>query len=250
MGRVAVRCSSSSLGTPVFHCYIDHLVVTAPTLECGAEFVIQSLGVEPQAGGEHPRMGTHNLLLRLGDSLYLEVIAANPNAAKPQRPRWFSLDKQNADSEPRLAAWVVRTDNVQATCAGISESLGEVEVMTRGSLQWRITVPTDGRQPLGGVAPALIEWQAAEHPALKMRNTGCSLLRLEAFHADEMRVCALFGILGLEQAVQVLTLSSSEDPYLLAHINTPNGVRTIGAPNRRLERTRESLSLPLNDVDV
>ena len=227
----------------MFHCHIDHVVVTAPTLERGAEFVIQSLGVEPQVGGEHPRMGTHNLLLRLGDSLYLEVIAANPNAAKPQRPRWFSLDEQNAESEPRLAAWVVRTDNIQATCDGISESLGEVEVMTRGSLQWRITVPADGSRPLGGVAPALLEWQAADHPALNMRNTGCSLFRLEAFHAEVARVSALLGILGLHRAVRVLPLSSSEAPYLLAHISTPNGMRTIGAPNQRLERTRGSSSL-------
>ncbi len=224
----------------MFDCHIDHIVVTAPTLERGAEFVIQSLGVEPQVGGEHARMGTHNLLLRLGDSLYLEVIAANPSAAKPQRPRWFSLDESNPKSEPRLAAWVVRTDNIQATCDGIPESLGEVEVMTRGSLQWRITVPADGSQPLGGVAPALIEWQAADHPALNMRSTGCSLLRLEVFHGEVRRISVLLGILGLQQAVQVLPLACSEGPYLLAHISTPNGMRTIGVPNQRLERARRA----------
>jgi hypothetical protein len=227
----------------VFHCHIDHVVVTAPTLERGADFVIRSLGVEPQVGGEHPRMGTHNLLLRLGDSLYLEVIAANPNAPKPQRPRWFSLDEQKPESEPRLAAWVARTDNIQAACDGISEPLGEVEVMTRGSLQWRITVPADGSRPLVGIAPALIEWQTSAHPALNMKDAGCSLFQLEAFHADAMRVSILLGSLGLQHTVRVSPLSSSEDPYLVAHISTPNGMRTIGAPDQRLERTRGSSSL-------
>lgn len=62
-------------------CRLDHLTITAPTLESGAEFVRRSLGVDPQPGGEHPRMGTHNLLRRLGDSLFLEVIAPDPAAA-------------------------------------------------------------------------------------------------------------------------------------------------------------------------
>jgi hypothetical protein len=73
-------------------CSIDHVTVTAPTLAGGAEFVRKALGVAPQAGGEHPRMGTHNLLLKLGDSMFLEVIAPNPNAPAPARPRWFALD--------------------------------------------------------------------------------------------------------------------------------------------------------------
>ncbi len=64
-------------------CQIDHIVITAPDLGAGAELVRRSLGVMPQAGGEHARMGTHNLLLKLGDSLYLEVIAPNPNAPEP-----------------------------------------------------------------------------------------------------------------------------------------------------------------------
>ena len=72
---------------------IDHLTVTAPSLAAGSAFVQEVLGVAPQAGGEHPRMGTHNLLLRLGDSLFLEVIAANPQVPAPDRPRWFGLDQ-------------------------------------------------------------------------------------------------------------------------------------------------------------
>ena len=60
--------------------FIDHLTITAPSLERGAAFVAEALGVALQPGGEHPRMGTHNQLLRLGDDCYLEVIAANPVA--------------------------------------------------------------------------------------------------------------------------------------------------------------------------
>ncbi|WP_439000279.1 VOC family protein [Pseudomonas benzopyrenica] len=63
---------------------LDHLVVVAPTLAAGALYIAQRLGLEMQPGGQHPRMGTHNLLLRLGDA-YLEVIAPDPDAVPPAR---------------------------------------------------------------------------------------------------------------------------------------------------------------------
>jgi hypothetical protein len=74
-------------GHSVTPCYIDHIIVTAPSLEIGAEYVRQILRVAPQVGGKHPRMGTHNLLLRLGNSLFLEVISPDPDAPSPERPR-------------------------------------------------------------------------------------------------------------------------------------------------------------------
>jgi len=57
---------------------LDHIVVTAASLQEGIDYVRDALGVEMQAGGEHEHMGTHNCLLKLGDKLFLEVIAANP----------------------------------------------------------------------------------------------------------------------------------------------------------------------------
>ncbi|MEW8437119.1 MAG: VOC family protein [Candidatus Thiodiazotropha taylori] len=41
-------------------CFIDHITITAPTLEAGAGLVEKYLGLIPQKGGEHPRMGTHS----------------------------------------------------------------------------------------------------------------------------------------------------------------------------------------------
>lgn len=138
---------------------IDHITVTAPTLASGTDFVRQALGVVPQPGGEHPRMGTHNLLLRLGDAAFLEVISPDPDAAPPQRPRWFGLDTLHADSPPALATWVARTDDIHRTASAGSEPLGCIEPMRRGSLDWLITIPADGALPVDGIGPALIEWQ-------------------------------------------------------------------------------------------
>ena len=137
--------------------FIDHIAITAPTLEAGAELVKNSLGVAPQKGGEHPRMGTHNLLLRLGDSVYLEVIACNPAADKPERPRWFALDEVNKNTKAKVKTWVVRTEDIYSTLDACSERIGNVEPMSRGELNWLITIPEDGSLPINGGAPALIQ---------------------------------------------------------------------------------------------
>ena len=214
---------------PVQRCRIDHITITAPTLERGAELVARTLGARMPAGGEHPRMGTHNLLLRLGADVFLEVIAVNPAAPRPPRPRWFGLDELRDDSAPRLATWVARTDDIRSTPPDLLETLGPIETMTRGELQWQITIPADGALPLGGAAPALIEWPSSVHPASRMQARGCSLVGFEIFHAEPERVGALLSRLGLADDVRLTALRPGEAPRLRAFIDTPAGVRSLGA---------------------
>ena len=212
--------------------FIDHLAVTAPTLEAGVAYVREVLGVEPGPGGEHGRMGTHNRLLRLGDSLYLEVIAPNPAMPAPGRPRWFGLDDLAADAPPRLGAWVLRTPDIRAATAAAGAALGDVEPMSRGTFEWLITIPADGRQPLGGVAPALIEWRAGGHPAERLPDCGLALERLEIFHPEPLRVERLLAALGFAGPVAVHELPADEVPYLAARIATPGGLRRLsGRPS-------------------
>ncbi|MYM87555.1 VOC family protein [Rugamonas sp. FT82W] len=203
---------------------IDHITVTAPTLAAGAAFVFKALGAAPQPGGEHPRMGTHNLLLRLGDALFLEIIAPNPDAPPPGRPRWFALDHLALDSPPSLGTWVARTADIRATAAASSEDLGAVEPMSRGQRNWLITIPADGSIALDGVAPALIEWDDHPHPAAGLQDHGLSLASLEIFHPDPQRAAALMASIGLKDAV---ACRHGDRPRLVAHINTPQGIKEL-----------------------
>jgi hypothetical protein len=204
---------------------IDHIVVTSPDLASGVEFVRRRLGVLPQPGGEHARMGTHNCLLKLGESVYLEVISPNPVAPKPDRPRWFELDHAKS---PRLATWVARTSDIHAAAASCSQPLGKIEPMSRGQLSWLITIPADGSLPFGGTAPTLIEWKTKSHPATRLRGAGCALVRLEAFHPEAPRLSALLSSLSLQSEVTVSSLRAGSRPYLVAQVRTANGTKTIG----------------------
>ena len=67
-------------------CEIDHLIVACGDLGQGAAWLEARLGEAPQLGGKHALMGTHNMLLRLGARIYLELIAIDPDAPAPQRP--------------------------------------------------------------------------------------------------------------------------------------------------------------------
>lgn len=230
------------------HCHIDHITVTSPSLGAGAEFIWQTLGVKPQAGGEHPRMGTHNMLLRLGDALFLEVISVNPKVPAPERPRWFGLDSLRSDAMPALSTWVARTNDIHATASTCSERLGKVESMSRGALNWLITIPADGSVPLDGVAPALIEWHTDSHPAAKLQDLGLSLVKLELFHSDPARVSRLLSSLDLNGLLSVSPLSNGAAPHLVAHINTPQGLRELPAPTGPVRKAAQAGKLCVKHV--
>ncbi|MBW8759389.1 MAG: VOC family protein [Burkholderiales bacterium] len=207
-------------------CEIDHLVVTAPSLQSGGDYVKALLGVAPGPGGAHPRMGTHNLLLRLGDAAFLEVLAPDPAAPHPGRPRWFGLDDAAALRAPRLSAWVARTDDLRGCPEQVLACCGAIETQTRGTREWLITIPADGRVPLGGALPMLVEWQQPRAPAgAGLPEAACTLASLGLRHPEPARVESLLARLGF--AAGRITIEAGE-PGLWAGIATPAGVRRLG----------------------
>lgn len=207
---------------------LDHIVVAAPNLKAGVEWVRDILDAVPEFGGQHPRMGTHNCLLSLGGKTYLEVISPDPNASQPDRPRWFGLDEMQCDAVPRLAAWVARTDDIVAVAAGSSEPLGSIESMSRGELNWQITLTDDGAVNLGGAAPILIQWPLGMHPSTRMRDSRCTLVSFELQHPETRRVMHLLQSIGLEDAeVNVTSSGNGMAPRIVAHIQTARGEKTL-----------------------
>lgn len=173
-------------------------------------------------------MGTHNRLLRCGPDCYLEVIAANPQSSRPVQPRWFGLDQREPDSAPSLSAWVVRSTNIHAQAAASAEPLGSVTPMQRSHLNWLITIPASGVAPLGGLAPALIEWQTPERPVLSMPDHGLTLEALQLYHPQPQRMLTLAASLNLHAPLSVLPCTPDRPAGLRALIRTPQGLRELG----------------------
>lgn len=205
--------------------HIDHLVVTAPSLAAGVAYVRERLGVSPQPGGQHPRMGTHNCVLRLGPACYLEVIAVDPQSGTPEFPRWFQLDQ--ACRRPRLAAWIARTDALRAATTAWA-AFGRIESMTRGALRWEIALPEGGALPYDGVAPMLIQWQGP-HPAGAMADSGCSLISLEGRHPQAPAIEGLLRAIGLQPPVPITLPGPGQPPHLVARFQTRSGPRVLDA---------------------
>ena len=214
-----------------FAATLDHLVVAAATLDEGAAWLASRLGVAPSPGGRHAAMGTHNRLLRLGPKIYLEVIAVDPAAPAPGRPRWFGLDdaalQARIAERPRLIHWVARCENIAKASAACLEPPGDILHLSRDSLRWRITVPADGMPPLDGLLPTLIEWETERHPATALPEAGCELMKLEGIHPEARRVRNALAALGLDKALAVFPCATDEPGGLVAYLKTPAGLVEI-----------------------
>ncbi len=195
---------------------IDHLVIAARDLDEGVAWLEARLGVTMEGGGRHAAMGTHNRLLSLGE-VYLEVIAPDPDAPRPAHPRWFDLD--NHRGGPRLAAWVLRCDDLDAGLALAPPGSGAPMALARGDLRWRMAVPADGRLPFDGVFPALIEWEGQGHPAPRLSDAG---LRLRCLRLRHPRAAELAGALGRLTADPGLIVEDGA-AGLTAELDCPSG---------------------------
>jgi hypothetical protein len=208
-------------------CELDHIVIAAASLDEGVSFIRERLGVDIPAGGRHELMGTHNHLMKLGGSCYLEVIAVDPQAARPARARWYGLDDPAMQARlregPSLVTWVVRTADVVAAVQAAAFSLGEVVPVSRGALSWRLTVPRNGALPQGGVIPHLIEWDGGARPWEGMADLGCRLRVLTLAHPDpEFLKRALKSLCN--RGFDFVAIEKAETPKLSAEISTPSGI--------------------------
>jgi hypothetical protein len=215
-----------------FRTELDHVVVACNTLDEGRAWCREVLGVEATGGGKHTNVGTHNTLLGLGASHYLEIIATDPEGATPAFPRWFGLDTDEVKTlircEPRLIGWVARVARADAT-AGAIEQLATIPANVanvvrpaeRGDFRWRFASTRDGARPRSGVLPYFIQWDVPMHPCDRLPDAGVSLSSLVL--ADPAHEDVAHALEAMRFADAKVHVGQSASAQLVATLNTPTG---------------------------
>ncbi|MGA0342799.1 MAG: VOC family protein [Arenicellales bacterium] len=208
-------------------CQLDHVVIGARSLDEGRQFVGDLLGEAPREGGRHGAMGTHNALLGLGDGVYLEIIAIDPEGEAPQSPRWFSLDhditREKLQHGPQLLTWVVRTDCIDRLSELDAYADADVKPMSRGSLRWQFAFSPDGRCFADGILPHVIQWDTDIHPAQALAGGHCRLSTLVATLADDQAVRETLSAMDLLGSIDCRA-DPGQAPSLAAEFTTPKGI--------------------------
>lgn len=206
---------------------IDHVAIGAANLDQGVDTLRGLVGVEIPRGGKHPDMSTHNCVTRVGDGHFLELIAIDPDAPDPGRRRWFTLDDPATQTRlrerPRALCWVVGTDDLDGLVARSPIDLGEILHLSRGDLNWRLTVPADGSLHEAGLLPAFIEWSRGPHPSAAMQDVGLRLKAIRLSHPDPAGLGAKLEALQVAHLVEV---SEADAPSLSFVVATADG-RTV-----------------------
>ena len=208
---------------------LDHITVIAPSLAEGVSHVRTCLDLDVPFGQRHAYMGTHNHLLQLGDTVYLEIVALDPEADGPGRPRWFGLDDQNkvrSDWEEgrRLRGWVARTDAIEIIIAGHGGIFGEKVPLPAVNPSFDFAIPHDGSLPLDGAAPSIIDRRGKPRSMATIADLGARLRSFTLEHPDPAAVEALYRAMALDRPPAI-----GRGPSLRyrAQIETPAGPREL-----------------------
>jgi hypothetical protein len=183
---------------------LDHLTVIAPTLAEGVSHVRTCLDLDVPFGQRHGYMGTYNHLLQLGDTVYLEIVALDPEADRPGRRRWFGLDDQTKvrtdwEEGRRLRGWVARTDAIDAIIAGCEGIFGEKVSLPAVNSSFDFAIPKDGSLPLDGAAPSVIDRRGKPRSMATIADFGARLLSFSLEHPDPDAVSALYRELDIDR---------------------------------------------------
>jgi hypothetical protein len=208
---------------------LDHLTVIAPTLGEGVDHVRACLDIDVPFGQRHVYMGTYNHLLQLGDMVYLEIVALDPDARRPGRARWFGLDdhvqvRRDWDAGRRLRGWVARTDDIDGVLDSRESIFGRKVALPTDNPSFDFAISDDGSLPLGGAAPSIIDRRGKTRSMTSIADRNARLRGFSLQHPDAEMIRALLQNLAIDRPP--LVTQGAELRYR-AQIETPGGLREL-----------------------
>ncbi|MBT8241497.1 MAG: VOC family protein [Acidimicrobiia bacterium] len=202
---------------------LDHVVIGGTDLGLLVAWWKRETGLDPARGGAHEGFGTHNALIGMDDTSYVELIAHDPGQPNPGRPRPFGLDELEPNSV-QLCTLVLAVDDIAAAtdevrAAGLDP--GPVTAMRRMrrdgvELKWQLAIPPHAAT--AGILPALIQWgPGTPHPGLSLEHH----VRIEEIvlgHTDHQNLQAALTAIGSD-----LQVSEASEPVLAARFSVAGG---------------------------
>jgi hypothetical protein len=208
---------------------LDHITVIAPTLAEGVAHVRDCLDLDVPFGTRHDYMGTHNHRLRLGNSVYLEIVALDPDGTAPGRARWFGLDNRKqvrADwSEGRrLRGWVANTDAIDSVLATHGAVFGDKVPLPTAAPSFAFSIPKDGSLPLDGAAPSMIDHRRDPTSMAAIPDLGARLRSFTLEHPEPRDIERLYRALAIVDPPAVV---QGDKLRYRAQIETPSGLKVL-----------------------
>lgn len=195
-------CAASAKGEPGMTgdlSRVDHVILGVNDLERGIEELERLTGVRAVFGGAHPGRGTHNALISLGGSQYLEILAPNP---KDEGPAWIGELKSLTTLTP--VGWAAHGEDLPALQKSLqSQGIqtgnvrpGERKKPDGSRLAWRTLELSSSSDLL----PFFIEWDAGSAHPSSTSPAGCKLtgFTLEDPAPDALRKTLQAAGLGVE----------------------------------------------------
>ena len=204
--------------------HLDHLLWASRDLDVAVKALHATSGVRASFGGRHPELGTHNALARLGDQMFLEVLAPDPTLEAGTLARRLA-----ALADPVLLMWAARVKSAAAVAAK-AEDEGYQAVIVPGHrphpngdvVRWtNVFVSGHGA---GTMVPFFIEWHTTPHPA----DDAARGLELEAFWIETPEPESLRAVLT---ALDVkASVRRGRADRLVARLDTPRGQIVLTGP--------------------
>ena len=202
---------------------LDHVVIAANNLDEGTSYVENKLNVKLSNIGYHRDMGTHNRVVKISKSVYLEVISIDPNCGHLNSKRWFNLDSLKLQCQlkksPQVIGYVI--ENVDIKILKYYEPFFKA---SRGEYKWKFAMPGTNASILGdqshlnGIIPSLINWES-EKPINKMQDNHLNLKKIQVLLSESQSTYKNFiNSLG---AIEKLTFSITTEKNNSSTVDYP-----------------------------
>lgn len=205
---------------------LDHIVVAHPDLDLAMEEFSDLTGCSPMYGGPHVSGGTHNALVSLGESVYIELISPDPaQMSNPDSATRSNLGHRLTSFQAStLLAWAIRSDSLDQIAGkhcGIetAKPFDMSRQQPNGeTLHWRLMNLI--HHDLKGFAPFYIDWLDCPHPATTNPVAG-EFVSLEITHTDQNLAALAADTAGVQFSCGspnfVLSFISERGPITLKH---------------------------------